>query len=609
MGISDHKIIEREEIKASGAHELGELLQGRAGLNVQISAGNAARAVIDMGGFGAAAGSNTLILLNGVKLNNSSDLAPPDLSSINLADVEKIEIIHGSAGTLYGNQAVGGVVNIVTHGLQRSGVQVQTGAGSFDAYELRLQATQHYQISGTAAQLNARKQENNLDREQSHTRRNHVSTVLNQLYSGGGITVEQQMQWENVQLPGALFAEEIAADRHQSAIAYQGDFSTQATRITRLNWHQDLDADWNLSVDSSYRDNDGRFKLSGRSWTGSRSTQERQIFQIAPRVSGPLHSLAGMDFNLTLGGELETVDYHLKTSYGSQAETQDNYAGYVQLATALSENWDASVGWRYAQVQNRIRNGTDSNVDDALSVGSASLAYEPAANWQIFSNWEQNYRFATVDEHTNVITGQAVGLKNQTGDSYTLGAAYQRADFNVRAQQYWLDLTNEIGFDSSSFFNINLPHTQRNGTLVELTWKPSQHWRYSADYTYTHSSQTSGAFAGHDLPLVPRHSGRLFADYVVNQTTELQLMSRLVGKRVLGGDFANNFDPMPGYGVVDATARYHTGPWQITAKLENVFDHQYNADGAIGYDAEFNTRAAYFPAAGRSIWLTFSYEN
>jgi iron complex outermembrane receptor protein len=236
------------------------------------------------------------------------------------------------------------------------------------------------------------------------------------------------------------------------------------------------------------------------------------------------------------------------------------------------------------------------------------LAYEPTNNWRLFSTWEQNYRFATVDEHTNVITGQSAGLNNQTGDSYTVGAAYQNSDFKLQLQHYWLKLHNEIGFDTSTYFNINLPNTRRRGGLLEFIWTPNKVWRVGGDYTFTNSRITSGAFAGNTMPLVPRHSGRMFLNYQVMPDADLQISSRWVGKRTLGGDFNNDFKPMPGYGLVDLAANYHIGTWMLSARVDNIFNHKYNADGAVGYDSSFNMRGAFFPATGRSIWLTVNYE-
>ncbi|MEW8525886.1 MAG: TonB-dependent receptor plug domain-containing protein, partial [Candidatus Thiodiazotropha endolucinida] len=92
-------VITREEIEQSAAQNLLQLLSGHSGIQITSLYGDGSKATIDMRGFGPSAGANTLILVDGRRLNNSGDRAAPDLNSIDLRRVERIEIVQGSAGT------------------------------------------------------------------------------------------------------------------------------------------------------------------------------------------------------------------------------------------------------------------------------------------------------------------------------------------------------------------------------------------------------------------------------------------------------------------------------------------------------------------------------
>ncbi|MGV8837097.1 TonB-dependent receptor plug domain-containing protein, partial [Cellvibrio sp.] len=106
------KVITEEEIRVSGAKLLSEVLRTQAGIQLTDSDGSGARNVTaSMRGLSGA--NNVLVLVDGRKLNNPS-LAAPALNTVSLKDVERIEIVQGSAGVLYGDQAVGGVINIIT---------------------------------------------------------------------------------------------------------------------------------------------------------------------------------------------------------------------------------------------------------------------------------------------------------------------------------------------------------------------------------------------------------------------------------------------------------------------------------------------------------------
>ncbi|MCU7811275.1 MAG: TonB-dependent receptor plug domain-containing protein [Candidatus Thiodiazotropha sp. (ex Notomyrtea botanica)] len=128
-------VIEREEIEQSGAQNLQQLLQTRSGIQINSLYGDGSQATIDMRGFGPTAGSNTLILVDGRRLNNPGDIAAPDLNAIDLRRVARIEIVQGSAGTLYGNQAVGGMVNIITREPEAFSANIAAAAGSYKGRE------------------------------------------------------------------------------------------------------------------------------------------------------------------------------------------------------------------------------------------------------------------------------------------------------------------------------------------------------------------------------------------------------------------------------------------------------------------------------------------
>ena len=126
------KVITRDEIENSSSNTIPQVLSQIGGLRVRgVNAGTLnLDATVDMGGFGPTASSNTLILIDGIRIN-PIDSSSVDWGSIPIDSVERIEIVQGGAGVQYGNGAVGGVINIITNGGKKNINQASTTYGSW----------------------------------------------------------------------------------------------------------------------------------------------------------------------------------------------------------------------------------------------------------------------------------------------------------------------------------------------------------------------------------------------------------------------------------------------------------------------------------------------
>jgi iron complex outermembrane receptor protein len=599
-------VLDDVETRSGAVRSLAELLPGRAGIHLRDPYGDGAYGVLDMRGFGATAGSNVLLLRDGLRLNNSSDIAAPDLNAIELGQIERVEIIQGSAGVLFGDQAVGGVVNIISRPPTARTLTATAGAGSYDAYALNLAAADRV-YGGAALGLDAGRSETENYRDRNGAQRSALGLRLELPYDAGRAFLEQNYRRDDLHLPGSLFRSELALDRRQSAEAYQGDFSDTQTWLGRGGIRHALSESWTLEGELTYRDNDRRFQTSFRSFPGSTATQARRVWALNPRLVG-LVDLGSRNLRLTLGADLETTDYRLRTAFGPQATEQQVYGLYGQASVGMAPGWNLTAGLRLAGVTNDIRNADQHlKPDDEVSAAAAGLTFDASPALRLFLRWDQSFRFAKVDEHTNTVTGQSAGLQTQTGNTYELGAHLRWRQLDLRAQIYRLDLNDEIGFDSSSFFNVNLPTTRRRGATLELDWTIARDWHLAGSYGYVDSETSAGPFAGNDLPLVPRHTGRLSLDWAAATGAGAYAEVLMVGDQTLGGDFANAFPKLDGYTVVNLAARYRYGNWLFSARLNNLLDERYSGTGAVGYDADFNLRDAYFPAPERNFWLSARY--
>ncbi|ADY51905.1 outer membrane insertion C-terminal signal [Pseudopedobacter saltans DSM 12145] len=139
------KVISREELDRSQGRTLAQLLSQVVGINVSGSDSNIGENV-SLFVRGASAG-NTLLLIDGVSLNDPSTISNDyNLSAITIDQIERIEILKGASSTLWGSDAVAGVVNIITKkGTEKLNGDFLATAGSYGTFK---------QNAGISGQLN-----------------------------------------------------------------------------------------------------------------------------------------------------------------------------------------------------------------------------------------------------------------------------------------------------------------------------------------------------------------------------------------------------------------------------------------------------------------------
>jgi outer membrane receptor for ferrienterochelin and colicins len=143
------RVIDQKKIQAQGAVNLKDLLSNE--LNIRISQDGALGSQISMMGIG---GQNLKILIDGVPVIGRMD-GNIDLSQINLSRIERVEIIEGPMSVIYGTDALGGVINLISK--RPSSQQFKVGVNSYlesvGTYNLDMNAGaffRNFQVSGSA---------------------------------------------------------------------------------------------------------------------------------------------------------------------------------------------------------------------------------------------------------------------------------------------------------------------------------------------------------------------------------------------------------------------------------------------------------------------------
>ncbi len=130
--VADVVVLERDQIRATSADSVEDLLRRVGGIQLSRNGGPGQNAGISIRGSSV---SNTLVLIDGVRIG-SATVGQTDLAAISLALVDRVEIMRGPGSSLYGADAIGGVVNIVTRrGDRDAGLSANLAVGNYRSAE------------------------------------------------------------------------------------------------------------------------------------------------------------------------------------------------------------------------------------------------------------------------------------------------------------------------------------------------------------------------------------------------------------------------------------------------------------------------------------------
>jgi len=605
-------VIDEKIIAQSGANNLAELLRGQAGLHISDLFGDGNQVTVDLRGFGPTAFSNTLILIDGRRLNNSTDLAAPDLSTINLEDIQQIEILQGSGGVLYGNQAVGGVINIITRKVTQDKLAVGLKLGSYDSS--KVSASINKLVGNTQLAVTAFSSSSDNYRDHNETEIKHVSLRANHDYQSFAGYLELAKNDDHILTPGALLQSELDVSRTQSLSFYSNDFFDTQTDTFRIGMDKEIDDRQSLNIDYSRRINDREFIQARRPTPGTfLSTQDRDTQNLSGKYIVEPKNYSGS--SIIFGFNLEETDYEFLSSLGPQEMDQTINDIYVLSNWNISNRSVVTAGLRYSDQQADFLNTdfsgtTFGSISDSVSVFSLGFM-QRVGDWKLSARADQNFRYPTVEEHTNVSVGDPLGLETQKGVSLEFGAEIFTNNDRYRATLYFINLDNEIAFDSSDFSNLNLDETSRQGLILEA----SNHWSdkitTNLSFTLLDAEITDGAFSGNQLPLVPEKTLRLDGIYHFSQDTRINLEIISVGEQIFGGDFLNQLGKLDKYTVVNANISFISNKWELGFRINNVLDEKYTESGSQFTDFSafpvVSTFESFFPAPERNFWFSAKF--
>ena len=589
------KVIDRKQIEETSASSLLDVLRAQAGLQIRDTMGDGNRATLSVRGFGENAANNTLVLVDGRRLNQPSQ-AGPDFNSVPLANIERIEIIRGTGTVLYGDQAVGGVINIITRTPSSHEAYIESSIGSHDLEAYRGHISQQL---GAGFSLYANGETRNTDNYRDHNNANYSNAFARLRYDrdSGHALYEYQTVDDELLYPDSLPLAQRRADRKQSTSQSWNDRKTQ---VHRFALEQQLSDIWSTNLDYSDSDQDG----VGSFGPGSEFAQGTRIETFSPRLTARFDSPLGYAEWL-LGHDHITSDYEYKASWGNTIAQQTQRDWYTQLSQNLGNDLTLTLGYRNSEADDNSKSEQRKHRDneDSASIG---LSWQANQQTRLFIKREDVLRWANVNDNADTLP-DVVFLKPQTGVSWESGIEWQDGVQRYQATLYRMDLQDELMYDPEIInpfgfqgkgANINLDKTRRDGLLLEADRQLTKLLSIGGQYSFTDAQYRAGSFKGNDVPWVAPHSASAHLSYEILPGLKSYVEAVYTGNRYYSGDDANSQQKAGSYTLLNAALSYDYRQFNSKLRVNNLTGKQYDAFGFIG---------SRYPAPEEQVQLSVGY--
>ncbi len=563
-------VISAAEIRKSGVETVFEAIRKLGGFVGKQDLSNGGNDTIDLRGFGDATHSNTVVLINGIRVSET-DLSGARLSGVPIDQIERIEVQRGGSSVLWGEGATSGVIHVVL----KDGAALTSGPRS--NVGVSIDSLGGYVMNGsTAAKVGAWTLDATVRRQTSPGYRSNAQSD-NDVYSVGAALAEgawsQQLRLmrdeQFSQWPGPLTFDELRQDRRQSTDDASWGRAVQTRLISNTQWQEGA---WLAQLDAS-----ARYRSTNQAYYGRESASAVSNQQLSPKLS--------YDWDLSWGQWLQTVgvDFqHWKrgTPEGSspQSGLQINRAVYAYSDVSIQGGTRVNAGVRREFVKKR-ETTSSSGYERSDAVTSAELGLSQALNaqWQVYGRAARSFRLANFDENASTPNGQP--LLPQTSQDRELGLrwASQGAAFNARV--FRQDTTHEILYldltplDQDYCCNRNIDPVRRQGVEVDGKWPVTD------KVTVTGSAQSlsarfhEGPYAGKQRVLVSPRSATARVWVALSDSQSVHLGAQYLSSSRFSDDFDNTCPTrIPAQVSFDAGYSVERDGWRMGLVVSNLGD-------------------------------------
>lgn len=575
-------VITSQQLQNQSSKTLGEVLNQEPGLMINGADNNlGTNQSVYLEG---ASPGNTLILLDGVPLNDPSGVTSEfDLNNFSLGNIARIEIVKGAQSTLYGSDAVAGVINLISKkgGDRPIGFDADLSAGSYGTYKGNFslsggnQKGTHYFISYDRVQSNGFSSAYDSTGKANYEKDGFHQDVVRLNY------VMRPFRKASLSLFGKYNYNRAAIDAgpfiDDPRYTYHNDNTIAGAS---LEYHLNkgmIRAQYNLNVYNRNFLDDTAAIRGGATYQKGVYNGVSQFSEVYASLHPSNHweLLAGLDYR---GIQTQQI-YIYFPDYGypvppisPDSAKARQFSGYGSVFYKSSHGFNLDLGGRWNH--------------HSVYGNNFTFTFNPfwmiAQHYKVYLNIGSAYKVPSLYQLYSEYGNR--GLKPEQTSSYELGLQYGNKKLNGRVTGFIrsgkdiiLFYTDPVTYNSE-YMNGDSQHDY--GLETEVSYEISSRWKVSANYTYVNGKITTKGAAGKDTSYFnlykrPSNIFNAMVSFMPTSKWYLDLHLKTVGKAFEGQYMAPPFI-LNAYYTLDFYGKYRfSSKWSLFADLQNITNQLY----------------------------------
>ena len=621
-----------DEVKADKAVRQRELLNSIAGVRITQTGSN----IGHMTSIRLPTGTKAyyLFLQDGVPVQSSGFFNHNGLAFTNFSSAGSVEVLKGAGTALYGSDAVGGTINVISNDpMKNLGVKGTLETGSDDFKRLSLTGGTELDEQ-SAISLHISHAESDGFRDHSEFDRQELSVnYVNDLNDDNTVKLSLNANKFESEMTSDIRGFRDYRDNPESAgrnverVLGQGIDPIRQFDYARLSaeWQHQLNDTVNLSTIVYLRSNQNRYSATWEQNVSKNENQEKTVGLLfkADVDFGSFSVISGVDVEYTQG-ERETVqEFDSAVAAGTIFDYDVDYkalAPYTRVEIDLSETLTLGLGGRYDINQFDYTNNTDGGVYEGTYFRpdsgqdrtfnhfspKADLTYRWADNQTIYARYANGFRVPQVSTLYSLKDDErADGFDEEVTDTFEIGYKFRHHQHAFETAIYHLIIDDTIVSTDVNGFSVNrnAGKTLHTGVEASLASQWTDEWATKVVYSFSkHEYDDSDEFGDNDQARAPENLANVRLIYTPKGVPGL---FAVVEWEHIGSSWMDDDNTLryAGHDIANIKMNYEINAHlAFFGRVNNVTDRLYAESAQLRFGEN------YTPGAPRQAFVGFEYK-